>query len=57
MGFLEAVLHEQRLLVLRAPQVRGGVLLIPFEAIERVDRARREILLRPAREALDRGAR
>ena len=52
-GFLETVLSERRLLLVHAPHVRCGVLLIPFEAVERVDRDGREILLRPAREALE----
>ena len=57
LGLLEAALDGQRLLLLRAPQVRGGALPIPFEAIERVDTERREILLRSAREALSLAAR
>jgi len=41
------------LLLVDAPRVRGGVLLIPFEAIEQIRVDQRTILLRPAREALE----
>jgi hypothetical protein len=53
LGLLKAVLWEPRLLLLESPQGPGRFLLIPFEAIEQLDRDRRTILLRPAREALD----
>lgn len=52
LGRLDAVMWRQRLLRLHAPQVAGGTLLVPFEAVERVDLNAREIHLRPAREAL-----
>lgn len=50
---LKAVLPAPRLLLLDAPQVPGGVLLIPLEAIERIEIDERTILVRPAREALE----
>jgi hypothetical protein len=53
LGVLKAVLSAPRLLLLDAPQVPGGVLLIPFEAIEQIKMDERTILLRPAREALE----
>lgn len=52
LGRLDAVLWQPRLLRLHAPQVAGEVLLVPFEAVERIDVRSREIHLRPAREAL-----
>jgi hypothetical protein len=53
LGVLKAVISGPRLLLLDAPQVPGGVLLIPFEAIEQIRVGERTILLRPAREALE----
>jgi hypothetical protein len=41
------------LLLLDAPQVPGGMLLIPLEAIEQIEIDERTILVRPAREALE----
>jgi hypothetical protein len=52
LGRLDAVLWQPRLLRLHAPQVVGEMLLVPFEAVERIDLRSREIHLRPAREAL-----
>jgi hypothetical protein len=46
------VLTAPRLLLLDAPQAPGGLLLIPFDAIEQVRVDERTILLRPAREVL-----
>ena len=53
LGVLKAVLSVPRLLLLDSPQTRGGVLLIPFEAIEQIRVDERTILLRPASEALE----
>ena len=53
LGVLKAVLSVPRLLLLDSPQTRGGVLLIPFEAIEQIRVDERTILLRPAREVLE----
>jgi hypothetical protein len=53
LGVVKAVLSVPRLLLLDSPQARGGVLLIPFEAIEQIRVDERSILLRPAREALE----
>jgi hypothetical protein len=52
LGVLQAVLTAPRLLLLDAPQAPGGLLLIPFDAIEQVRVDERTILLRPAREVL-----
>lgn len=52
LGVLKAVLSAPRLLLLDAPQVPDGVLLIPFEAIEQIKVDERTILVRSAREAL-----
>ena len=53
LGVLQAVLSAQRLLLLDAPQAPGGVLLIPFEAIEQIRVDERTIRLRPARDLLE----
>ncbi len=53
LGVLKAVISGPRLLLLDAPQVPGGVLLFPFEAIEQIRVDERTILLRPAGEALE----
>src|ERR1051326_1032963 len=45
-GRLKAVLWKPCLLLVDAPRVRGGVLLIPFEAIEQIRVDQRTILLR-----------
>jgi len=53
LGVLKAVISGPRLLLLDAPQVPGGVLLIPFEAIEQIRIDKRTVLLRSACEALE----
>ena len=53
LGVLKAVLPAPRLLLLDAPQVPGGMLLIPLEAIEQIEIDERTILVWPAREALE----
>src|ERR1051325_11128691 len=50
LGVLKAVISVPRLLLVDAPQVPGGVLLIPYEAIEQIRVDERTILLRSARE-------
>jgi hypothetical protein len=57
LGVLKAVLPAPRLLLLDAPQVPGGLLLVPLEAIEQIEMDERTILVRPAREALELGGR
>ena len=52
LGVLKAVLSAPRLLLLDAPQAPGGVLLIPFEAIDEINIVERSVSLRPARESL-----
>lgn len=54
LGVLQAVLSAPRLLLLDAPQAPGGLLLVPFEAVEQIRVDERTILLRPAREVLER---
>lgn len=52
-GVLKAVLSVPRLLLVDAPQVSGGDLLIPFDAIEQIRVDDRTILVRSVHEALD----
>lgn len=57
LGHLTALLFEPRLLLISAPQVPGGILLVPFEAIQQVDWERGDVLLHPARESLEHAGR